>query len=305
MQELVEAARKVGEGNFDVQVREVKSHDELGNLTNTFNKMVESLKNMLEESPRLKQFMQFMPAAEKTTAEKEKYLLTGGTSYLIKETHSKKALDIFVDKVTHQCQGFCLSRTNPEFIKKQYHLEKTPILWLSDTKDPNIFSSSDLLILGKVVADFLTKSQKPIVLLDRIDYLIARHGFDEVLKFIIKINDKIMVTNAIFLVPVDPALIKPTDFSFLEKEMQQFAEVEDHVDLAKDLLDVLHFIESSKRLGKHVTFKDIGQKFMITSPTTQKRLQELYQKGLIHIIKTGRNKLIELTEKAYPFLHKK
>ncbi len=305
MQELVEAARKVGEGNFDVQVQEVRSHDELGNLTNTFNKMVESLRNMLEESPRLKQFMQFAPAAEKTAPEKEKYALTEGTSYLIKETHSKKAFDIFLDKVTHHCQGFCLSRTNPELIKKQYHLEKTPILWLSDTKDTDTFSSSDLLIIGKVIVDFLTKGQKSIVLLDRLDYLIARHGFDEVLKFIIKVNDKVMVTNAIFLIPVDPALIKPADLSFLEKEMQQFTEGEEHVDLTKDLFDALQFIESSKRLGKHVTFKDIGQKFMITAPTTQKRLQDLHQRGLIHIIKTGRNKLIELTEKAYPLLSKK
>lgn len=304
MHELIEGAKKVGEGNFDVQVKEVQSHDELGNLTSTFNKMVESLRNMIEESPKLKKFMELSPSAEKTSQEKEKYIMVTGTSYLIKETDSKKAFHIFLDKVTHGCQGLCLSRTNPELIKKQYGLQKTPILWLSDARDENTLASSDLLIIGKMITDFLEKSQKSIVLLDRIDYLIARHGFEEVLKFIIKLNDKIMVTDAIFLVPVDPAVIKQKEFSFLEKEMQQLPSATEKLDLGQELRDILYFVHNTKRLGKQITFKDIGQHFSITAPTTQKRLLDLHNQGLIRIVKMGRNKVLELTEKGYEAVQK-
>tara|TARA_Y100000310_G_scaffold334233_1_gene413490 strand:+ start:18970 stop:20535 length:1566 start_codon:yes stop_codon:yes gene_type:complete len=297
--ELASAATKVSEGNFDVKVKESKSNDELNHLANTFNKMVVSLRNMVEESPRLKRFMQLMPSAEKSSSSPEKFAsLSFGTSYVLKGVDSKRAFELFVDKVMHGSQGLCLSRTNPLLIRKQYKLEKTPILWLSDAKESNIFSSSDLLIIGKLITDFLVKSKSAIILLDRVDYLIAKHGFDEVMKFMVKINDKIMLTRAVLLVPIDPSLMKAKELSFLSKEMQELDNGSSGVDVPRDLVSVLSFIESRRHLGEQVSFKDIGQKFNITAPTTQKRVHELYHLGLLRIVKQGRNKLIELTDKG-------
>ena len=300
--ELAEAAAKVSEGNFEVKVKGTKSDDEINHLTQVFNKMVISLRNMIEESPRLKRFMQLMPSSEKTSSKEEEYNLNEGTSYLLQEADSKKAFTIFHDKVTHNYQGLCISRTNPETIKKRYNFQKTPVLWLSDAKESNVFSSSDLLIIGKLITDFLVKSQKPIILLDRVDYLIAKHGFDEVLRFIIKINDKIMVTKAILLVPVDSSLMKSKDLSFLRKEMQELQSTTSSVDLPQELIRILEFIDSRKNMGEEVTFKDIGQRFSITAPTTQKRLQDLFNRGFIKVVKQGRNKVVELTEKGKDYL---
>lgn len=293
--ELSQAANKISTGDFNVMVRETKTNKELKNLTNTFNKMITSLKGMMEESPRLKQFMDLSPAAEKTAIKPEKFTLVSGTSYLIKESPTKKAYEIFIDKVTHNYQGICITRTNPEVIRKQYDLQKTPILWLSDVKDTKLFSSSDLLLISKLILDFIAKSEKSIILMDRLDYLIAKHGFAEVLKLIIKINDRVMVSSAIFLLPVDPSLLKAEEFNYLEKELQTIHDAGEKIELAPDLMKIVSLIANRKALGKVVTFKDITRELNITAPTTQRRILDLYNKGLITIIRQGRNKLLQLT----------
>ncbi len=293
--DLAEAATKVSTGNFDVEVKETKANNELRHLTNTFNKMLVSLKGMLEESPRLKQFMEIIPSAEKTTTKPEKYTIATGASYLLKESPTKKAYDIFIDKVTHNYQGLCITRVNPEIIKKQYDLQKTPILWLSDIKDTKVFSSSDLLLVSKLILDFISKAEKSVILLDRMDYLIAKHGFQEVLKLIIKLNDRVMISNAILLIPVDPALLRAEEFSFFEKELQVLPETGEKIELPPDLMKILALIANRKTFGKIVTFKDIAHELNITAPTTQRRIIDLYNRGLITIVKQGRNKILQLT----------
>ncbi len=296
--ELAAAANKITTGNFDVTVKETKINKELYNLTNTFNKMITSLRGMLEESPRLKQFMDIVPTAEKASTKPEKFTIAAGASYLLKESPTKKAFEIFVDKVTHNYQGLCITRTNPDLLKKQYDLQKTPVLWLSDVKDSKMFSSSDLLLISKLIVDFITKADKSIIILDRIDYLIAKHGFQEVLKLLIKLNDRVMVSNTMLLVPVDPSLLRSEEFTFLEKELQFLPEAGEKIELPPDLMKIIALIANRKTLGRVVTFKDITQELDITAPTTQRRIVDLYNRGLITIIKQGRNKLLQLTHEG-------
>ena len=194
---------------------------------------------------------------------------------------------------------------NPELIKKQYDLQKTPILWLSDIKDSKVFSSSDLLLISKLILDFIVKAEKSVILLDRIDYLIAKHGFQEVLKLIIKLNDRVMVSNALLLIPVDPSLLRAEEFSFLEKELQVLPEAGDKVELPPDLMKILSLIANRKALGKMVTFKDISHELNITAPTTQRRIVDLYNRGFITIIKQGRNKILQLTHDGERFAKSK
>lgn len=293
--ELAQAANQVSTGNFEVTVKETKANNELRHLANTFNKMITSLRGMLEESPRLKQFMEIVPSAEKTSSKPERFTIASGTSYLLKESPTKKAYEIFMDKVTHNYQGLCITRTNPDLVKKQYDLQKTPILWLSEVKDTKVFSSSDLLLMSKLILDFVEKAEKSIILLDRIDYLIAKHGFQEVLKLIIKINDRIMVSNAVLLVPVDPSLLKAEECAFLEKELQCLPEAGEKIELPPDLLKILTLVSNRRTLGKMVPFKDIAHELQITAPTTQRRIIDLYNRGLITIVKQGRNKILQLT----------
>jgi len=298
--DLSGAAEKISAGNFNAELKlpARTDSDEIVHLASTFNQMTNSLRDMLEESPRLRKYLKITPLKEKAaTPPTPKYDIESGFSYIIKEQNSKNAFEIFTDKTSKDFKGLCITRTNPPILKEKYGLENVSIIWLSDVKDKQFHTSSDLTELLKIIDSFTAKNPKSIILIDRIDYLIAKHSFQSVLNFIIRANDKITVTKSIMLCPVDPRLISIKHLPFLEKEFREL-EIPAQQAIPEELLRILRFIDNKRALGQPVTFKDIGREFSITAPTTQKKIHDLYKRGLIRIVKQGRNKLLEPTEDA-------
>lgn len=74
LKSLVEAANEVGQGNFDIKLIDVNTHDEVGVVSNAFNKMVVSIRSYIE---RIKESMK----TERAMKEKE----------LLMENHLKDA----------------------------------------------------------------------------------------------------------------------------------------------------------------------------------------------------------------------
>jgi DNA-binding MarR family transcriptional regulator len=104
-----------------------------------------------------------------------------------------------------------------------------------------------------------------------------------------------MATNAIILIPIDPALLNPRHLSLLEKELKDLPSPTQQEKVPEELTNILSFIKNRKVLKRLASFKDISKEFNITAPTTKKKLRELQEYGLIRIVKQGRNKLLEPT----------
>ncbi len=292
---LSEAAQTVSGGNFDVQLQEPPSSDEISELTTTFNQMTKSLKNMIEESPRMKRFLDLRPPDAPTQGS---FDLESRSSYLIKESSPKKTFSLFLDKTAKGFKGLCITRKNFSIVQEKYGIDSSSFLWLSDTKEKGVTSLSDLASLTKYIVEFVRKYPKSVVLLDRIDYLITKYGFDAVLRFLLKINDAIMVSDALLLIPLDPSTVSMKELSYLEKESRELPRPVAPVMLHEDLLNIVKFIHNQKALGKKITYKDVGHEFHITAPTTQRKIEELAKKGFVKIVKEGRDKVIYLTETA-------
>ncbi len=288
---LADAATKVSEGNFEVKVAERKENDELANLVIIFNKMVESLKNLLRESPHLKQYVDLSP--KKQAVRVVEYPLMPRTSYLVKDASPKRAYSIIANRIAKGSQGLCISREVGENLRKVYGLPEMEFILLSDVKVKDKVVTSNLQQLKKLVVDFMEKKDSAIILLDRIDYLISKYGFGNVLAFVTEMNDMVMMKNAILLIPVDPSFMNPRNLSFLEKELKEVPLPQTQEALAPELEKLLAFVKNRQVFGKLASFKDIGKEFGITAPTTLKRVKELEEKGYIEVSKEGRNKLIK------------
>jgi len=285
------AASKLSKGNFDIDVKVEDTESEFSDLAKTFNQMVSSLRTIIEESPRLKKFIKIKSKNEK----EPKYIVEKRTSYLIKDPSSLEAYEVLLDSITKGWKPLFITRNNPETIKEKYGIEKTNVIWLSEEKEKGITSTSELKQLKKLIFDFISKNEKPIMLLDRIDYLMNIHGFDEIYTFIIEINDKIMTKDSIFLLPIDPTIFTNKQLALLEKELNKPPQQALTMKISEELKRILEFISNRKSINKPATYKDIGQKFSITAPTTQKKINELNAMGLIRISKIGRNKVLDLT----------
>ena len=107
-------------------------------------------------------------------------------SYIIKSSVPDSSYALLSQKLAEGYGGLCLTRTNPEEVKVRYRLD-SPIIWLTNQKSDEFFSSSNIGILKTKVKNFIKKNEKSVVLLDRIDYLINIHGFNEVIKLVLYI----------------------------------------------------------------------------------------------------------------------
>lgn len=293
---LSEAASQLSLGNFDITVEEPTSDDEIAHLTLVFNKMIKSLQKLIKESPGLKRYIDL--SVQKKQLTEQEYKLAAKTIYLIKDRNPHRAYDIVADKVNKGMRALCITRDHPETIIERYGVPPVDWVWLTEAKDKTFFTASSLSTLLKKIADFTSKHPSSMILLDRVDYLIAQNSFSTVLKFVTTLHDQMMTTNALGLLPLDPACLDPRDLSLLEKELKDLPPPSEKEKIPEELLKILTFIKNRKVLNKPASFKDVSKEFAITAPTTKKKLKELQELNLIHIVKQGRNKLLEPTPEA-------
>ncbi len=288
---LSEATSKISTGNFDVSLETEEGGDEISDLSFTFNQMVVSLRKIIQESPRLKKFISIKSGTDKT----QKYVVDAGTSYLIKDKNSTEAYEIMMDKLEENFQPLLLARQNPRLMEQRYGIQKKNIIWLSDEKEKGIISTSNINQIQKEITEFMTRNEKSVILFDRSDYVVNKYGFDNFLKFIISINDKVMTKQAILLLPIDPEIFSNQQLSLLEKELHKPQQQAVDVLLSDELIQILKFISDRSVINKPATYKDVGAKFSITAPTTQKKIEGLSHGGFVTVSKIGRNKTLKIT----------
>jgi predicted hydrocarbon binding protein len=174
----------------------------------------------------------FKPANEAMAASACKYCLNNATGFLIKEETGEKSYEVFTEHVTHGHQGLCITRDFPAKIRKRYGLEKTPIIWLSTAETTEVtIAPQNLSALYYQIESFLKKSEKGIVLLSGMEYLISQNSYQSVLKFIQLLNELIAVRSAILLVSLSPLTLDEKDLKTLERELEAFAPKEKIVNM--------------------------------------------------------------------------
>jgi hypothetical protein len=148
------------------------------------------------------------------------YEFADGFSYLIEEDRSNKCFYIFHELARKDYSGLCITRSNPKLIKNHYNLQDSEMLWLTDresTIEPTIAPSLENMIY--VAEEYIDNNEKPVLLLDGLEYLISNNTFNSVLRFIRRLIDKISESEAILLIGVSQLAIKEQELKLLEKEM--------------------------------------------------------------------------------------
>ena len=155
--------------------------------------------------------------AERTKPEKE---LDKGKVYLAKETRCETSFDAFSDQVNHGVQGLCVTRQKPDVVRKDYMMEKTPIIWLTrnEEKGEKCLAPTDIPRIHLVITDFLEKFQDSVVLIEGLEYLITNNNFPTTLKLIQLISDKVMLHDSRLILSISPSSISDKELALLEKD---------------------------------------------------------------------------------------
>ena len=155
----------------------------------------------------------------------QKYTVESGMIYMFDRRDEQNYLDIFADQVRHNVQGLCVTRQSPVKIRQRLGLEKTPMIWLvaSDgVTGENCIKPDNLSGLGVTLSKFLNEADNGFILIDGLEYLIARNSFETVLKFIHFLNDKTMISKCSILIVLDPLSIAEQQYHLLISEITPF-----------------------------------------------------------------------------------
>ena len=164
---------------------------------------------------------------ERVVDTEAEFELEPGVSYLFKSENPEESFMVFVDGATHGMNGLCITRTFPQRVRKKYNLTKTPILWLTSEGGKDRISYPHLGKLYEIIGDFLKESEKAIILLDGIEYLITQNEYKSTLKFLQLIVEKVAINEGVLILPLKSGTLDSKDINLLEREMVVIEKLEE------------------------------------------------------------------------------
>lgn len=236
--------------------------------------------------------------------------LIRGLSYFISDENNLKAIELLNGLVLKEYSGMVVTRdiTDNVFGDSSKSLQITQYCF--SEKIQSVENGSDTVstpsTLVKLITDFFSEHENSIVLIDRLDYLIALHGFPVVMQSIYSISSIASKYDGIVLIRLNPTVLSGNEVAILKEELKDLPEqTVENVTIDKKLFDILQFIEKQNRNKSVVSYKSISKRFSITKVTTAKRIKALADEELVAIKKKGRLKTIFITDKGKRLLQRR
>ena len=145
-------------------------------------------------------------------------------SYLIEEPKPINSLKLFNQEMINGRSGLCITRENPKRHREKYNWKKVPIIWLTNNNlnNEHCIDPTNLSRVTNEIVNFINESKNGIILLEGLEYLISQNSYQIILRFIQLINDKIMLSNCIIIVPIDPLIFNERELHLLERDMKLY-----------------------------------------------------------------------------------
>ncbi len=146
--------------------------------------------------------------------------LETGLNYLILGTNPRVAFSMLKTLVSLGAQGLALSTTFPSKLKKAYGLNNVEIRWFTDTtsEEGTIDPKRLEFEATRTISNFIKEMESAVILIDGLEYLVVENGFDNVLRFIKKINDISSVNGATLIMSVNPKSMSQDELTVLMKD---------------------------------------------------------------------------------------
>jgi DNA-binding MarR family transcriptional regulator len=222
-----------------------------------------------------------------------RYRVKKGEVYLIKEQKPDLSIEVFKDMLNCGFVATVFSREKEEEIEKVFGKVKT--FWLAESsKAKDAIEPRFSEIESRIKA---LGTGNNAVLLDRMDYLISKNGFDDTLKFVQRLFERAYHQKLIVILALDPKTLSPRELRRLEKETKR-VEPKVRSRLPEDIHEILKFVYSENRIGKYPSYKDIHEKFKITRTTARNRIKRLKTMKFLVDRKKGRTKFLEVTDEG-------
>ncbi len=230
--------------------------------------------------------------------------LANNKIYLIKDDDENTAHELFLSKLNNKYSGLGIIRDDIDTFKKQYNLENTSFIWLSENKDKNYHSEYDFNKIYNLVEEFIKKSTKSVILIDKLDYILTKNEFNLVLERIYDFKDLLLKNQSIIILSLNSSVLSSNKLELIEKETHDVygKELTNNINLTISEKKCLEIINNANINGDMITYKDISSELNITKPTTRTKIDKLQKFGLVTIDKLGRYKTLKITSRGRKLL---
>ena len=167
------------------------------------------------------------PMKETVKQGKSRYKLEFGRNYLVAD-NVDLAYDVFIDTIMSGIEGLCVTRTLPDKLRRKYGLKKTPIIWLTSEVVKNERTLNSLQDISILISNYVEKAEKPVILIDGIEYLASHQGFESVYHFLQAKRTQVESAGGILIVPFFSGAWDQKEVKLLEREFEVFNETQAH-----------------------------------------------------------------------------
>lgn len=157
------------------------------------------------------------PTRETCQTRKAKYELEFGSNYLVPDSIDL-AYDMFADAIMTGIEGLCITRKLPRKLRERYGLKRTPIVWLTGEKVEGERTINSLQDLSILISNYVEKAEKPLILIDGVEYLMSHQGFESVYHFLQAKRTQIEAAGGIMIVPFFKETLETRQAKLLERE---------------------------------------------------------------------------------------
>jgi hypothetical protein len=144
-----------------------------------------------------------------------------GRIYIICEKRMERTLSVLQEYHYSGSKTLCVTRLHPDLLQEHMPGMAVESIWLSERNGANNISPNQLQKISQRISSFFFGKKNAVVLLEGIEYLTLFNDFVKVQMFLEQVNDQIMSSKAIMLIPMDPASMDLRSMA----RLRRFAEV--------------------------------------------------------------------------------
>lgn len=226
-----------------------------------------------------------------------KYNIARGRIYLVIEDKPCVGRDVLKDLIDLGFHGIVFTRAPPEDFED---LEVDYYFLCIKPGQKSI--PPDPIELKKVILGI--KGSRNVILLESLYYLVSNNSFEEVLSFLMEVNEFLSFTKkGVMILSVGPYEVDASKLSLLKKELMELQlTMRPPAYITRDLLEILQFIFNRNRAGELPFQRELCENFNVSKVTMKKKLEILERSGLIRTLKWGRMKVSEVTREGAELL---
>jgi Trk K+ transport system NAD-binding subunit len=200
----------------------------------------------------------------------KEYSMDFGKVYFIKhEKSSEIAHKVLLSHLYHKRYGLIITAHDPQRIRKEYGIETTPIIWITDTEtDHPAVDPIDIQQFYETIKKFIAEVPNSFVLIDGLDFLILHNNFAKIHQFVRQLKSIISKSESCLIVTQGSLKLDLKNERLLEAEF--------------------NILPQEKRLGmaeeKAAKLRKPNYLVIGHNPITQSLISEFEHKGIIPTI---------------------